>query len=119
MHPSFRSNLPRLAGALWLVLLAACGPTPTPPPGTPAPVTATATAMATGTAMTAGTAPPTAAVATALTPATAPAAASPSPAGPRSLTVCLVGEPQSLYRYARPETNRDHLLAALYDGPID
>ena len=35
------------------------------------------------------------------------------------LTICLVGEPQSLYRYARPEPNRDHILAALYDGPID
>ena len=31
----------------------------------------------------------------------------------------LAGEPQSLYAYARPEANRAHILAALYDGPID
>src|SRR6185369_7861176 len=44
---------------------------------------------------------------------------SPTPAGPHTLAVCLVGEPASLYRYARAEPNRAHILAALYDGPID
>ena len=51
--------------------------------------------------------------------ATSTTAAPPTPADPRTLTICLVGEPQSLYRYARPEPNRAHILAALYDGPID
>lgn len=35
------------------------------------------------------------------------------------LTLCLADEPESLYVYARPEAGRAHLLAALYDGPID
>jgi peptide/nickel transport system substrate-binding protein len=30
-----------------------------------------------------------------------------------------VEEPDSLFLYARPERGRDHILAALYDGPID
>ena len=42
-----------------------------------------------------------------------------TPLTPRTLTICLADEPQSLYLYARPEAGRDHLLAALYDGPID
>lgn len=36
-----------------------------------------------------------------------------------TLVICLTSEPQSLYLYSRPEPNRAHLLAALYDGPID
>lgn len=43
----------------------------------------------------------------------------PTPAAPQELTICLPEEPQSLYLYARPEPGREHLLAALYDGPID
>jgi peptide/nickel transport system substrate-binding protein len=37
----------------------------------------------------------------------------------KSVDLCLADEPQSLYLYARPEAGRAHLLAALYDGPID
>jgi peptide/nickel transport system substrate-binding protein len=47
------------------------------------------------------------------TPSVAPSAQ------PVDLSLCLADEPQSLYLYARPEAGRDHLLAALYDGPID
>ncbi len=46
-------------------------------------------------------------------------AAPPTAAGPRELTLCLASEPSSLYLYARPEPGREHILAALYDGPID
>jgi peptide/nickel transport system substrate-binding protein len=35
------------------------------------------------------------------------------------MTICLANEPRSLYRYTRPEAGRDHILAALTDGPID
>jgi peptide/nickel transport system substrate-binding protein len=49
-------------------------------------------------------------------PAFAP---TPVSVGPRELTICLADEPQSLYLYARPESGRGHILAALYDGPID
>lgn len=52
------------------------------------------------------------------TPAALPTA--PEPPRPSSeLTICLAHEPQSLYRYAPPEANREHLLAALEDGPVD
>jgi peptide/nickel transport system substrate-binding protein len=82
-------------------LLAACRTAPTPPDGptvTPAPSTVTPAAPN-----------PT---------ASAPAARTPTPAGPLELTICLAAEPSSLYRYARPEAGRDHILAALTDGPI-
>ena len=46
-------------------------------------------------------------------------ASSQIPPAPQTLTVCLADEPQSLYLYARPEAGREHILAALYDGPID
>ncbi|MEP7356856.1 MAG: ABC transporter substrate-binding protein, partial [Anaerolineales bacterium] len=92
---------------LSLAMLTACRapvtPTPTLEPGaTAAPATATLSASA----------------ATASPPAPT-AAASPTPAGPREMTICLTAEPRSLYRYARPEAGRAHILAALTDGPID
>ena len=52
-------------------------------------------------------------------PTAAATAAPPTPAGPHELTLCLASEPSSLYAYARPEPGREHILAALYDGPID
>lgn len=81
----------------------ACGPRPTlaPTPGaTPA------------------ASPP----ASALPPATLtrlPDSRPPTPLPPDELALCLADEPQSLYLYARPEAGRAHLLAALYDGPLD
>jgi peptide/nickel transport system substrate-binding protein len=36
-----------------------------------------------------------------------------------TLIICLTREPGSLYLYSRPEPNRAHVLAALYDGPMD
>ncbi|MCC7362423.1 MAG: hypothetical protein IT317_23285, partial [Anaerolineales bacterium] len=90
-----------------LALAACAGPrpvagTPTPALLTPAPATPTAELTAT------------------IAPAeTSAAAATPTPARAAQLTICLAGEPQSLYRYARPEPNREHILAALYEAPID
>ena len=44
----------------------------------------------------------------------------PVPPEPKTLTVCLVGEPDTLYLYggSRLEATR-HVMEALYDGPID
>jgi peptide/nickel transport system substrate-binding protein len=95
-----------------LFILAACGPTPVPPSATSPPPTPIASP--TGRINTPVPATPSSAA-----PPTRAASPTASPTGPRDLTVCLVGEPESLYRYARPEANRDHILAALYDGPID
>ena len=89
-------------GVLLLTFLVACSPTRTPAPTTP---------------LTPAPLPP-------FTPAPA-ATLSPAPSLPTSpavsqeLTLCLSSEPQSLYLYARPEPGREHILAALYDGPID
>jgi peptide/nickel transport system substrate-binding protein len=100
----------RGARAILLFILAACGPTPVPPPSTsPAPIL-----IASATRPIATPAPATPSAVAPPTPTL-----SPTPTGPRDLTICLAGEPESLYRYARPEANRDHILAALYDGPID
>ncbi len=52
--------------------------------------------------------------------ATASPSPLPTPPGPKSLTICLVGEPDTLYLYGGshiPATR--HVLEALYDGPID
>ncbi len=100
--------------SIWglIFVIAACAPTPTALPVTPAPPTALPSSTAP--------APATASPLSPSTPAaTATAAAPPTSSGPHTLTVCLVGEPQSLYRYARSTPNRAHILAALYDGPID
>lgn len=86
---------------VFFLLLTACGPRPTL---TPAPTSAPTLTQ-----------PP--------VPAptfTRSAPQQPLTPNPQSeLTLCLADEPQSLYLYARPEAGRDHLLAALYDGPID
>ena len=42
----------------------------------------------------------------------------PTPA-PRSLTVCLGEEPNTLYPYGSPNSAARSVLSALYDGPID
>jgi len=62
------------------------------------------------------TAPPETVVVTA-TPSPSPTAAPPEP---KVLTVCLVGEPDTLYLYggSRMAATR-HVMEALYDGPID
>jgi peptide/nickel transport system substrate-binding protein len=84
---------------MMLFLLVSCGPTPSPT----APFTS---------------APPLPSASPA--PTRSPAPLLPlTPAVPQELTLCLADEPQSLYLYARPESGRDHVLAALYDGPID
>jgi peptide/nickel transport system substrate-binding protein len=64
------------------------------------------------------TVPPETVVVTA-TPAPSPAP-TPAPPEPKVLTVCLVGEPDTLYLYggSRLAATR-HVMEALYDGPID
>ena len=48
-----------------------------------------------------------------------PPSPSPSP-GPKTLTVCLVGEPDTLYLYGNSRlAATQHVMEALYDGPID
>lgn len=42
----------------------------------------------------------------------------PTPA-PRSLTVCLGDEPNTLYPYGNPNSSARSVLSAIYDGPID
>jgi peptide/nickel transport system substrate-binding protein len=89
-------------GVIVLLFLVACGPTRTPAPTTP---------------FTPAPPPPsTSSPAPTLSPAPQLPSAS---AIPQELTICLPSEPQSLYLYARPEPGREHILAALYDGPID
>ncbi|MFQ5594837.1 MAG: peptide ABC transporter substrate-binding protein [Anaerolineae bacterium] len=39
--------------------------------------------------------------------------------GPKSLTVCIAQEPDSLYLYGTTMLAARHLLQAIYDGPID
>ena len=101
-------GLTRCLLLLTLLALTACaGPRPvagTPTAGTsptPAPVTATTTAR------------------TPSPESTAPVAVTPTPARAAQLTICLASEPQLIYVYARPEPNREHILAALYDAPIN
>ena len=62
------------------------------------------------------TTPPETVVVTA-TPAPSP---TPPPPEPKALTVCLVGEPDTLYLYggSRLAATR-HVMEALYDGPVD
>ncbi len=63
--------------------------------------------------------PPETVVVTA-TPAPTARPTPPPPAPPKTLAVCLVGEPDTLYLYggSRLPAAR-HVMAALYDGPID
>ncbi len=88
------------------VALASCGGPP-PVVGTP---TAGAMTVSAPTSTRAQTATPA---------ATATLRATPLPARAAQLVICLASEPQSLYRYARPEAGRAHILAAVYDGPLD
>ena len=52
--------------------------------------------------------------------ATPPPSPAPPPPGPKVLTVCLEGEPDTLYLYggSRLAATR-HVMEALYDGPVD
>jgi peptide/nickel transport system substrate-binding protein len=51
---------------------------------------------------------------------TPPPPPSPSPTpGPRSLKICLGGEPNTLYPYGNPNAAARSVLSAVYDGPID
>ena len=52
------------------------------------------------------------------TPVPPPPLFTPTPA-PRSLTVCLGEEPNTLYPYGSPNSAARSVLSALYDGPID
>lgn len=62
------------------------------------------------------TAPPETVVVTA-TPSPSPP---PPPPEPRALTVCLVGEPDTLYLYGGSRLSAtQHVMEALYDGPVD
>lgn len=65
------------------------------------------------------TTPPETVVVTA-TPSPTPLPTPLPPPGPKVLTVCLVGEPDTLYLYggSRMAATR-HVMEALYDGPID
>lgn len=47
-----------------------------------------------------------------------PPSPSPTP-GPRSLKICLGGEPNTLYPYGNPNAAARSVLSAVYDGPID
>ena len=52
------------------------------------------------------------------TPTALPPLVTPTPA-PRSLTVCLGSEPNTLYPYGSPNSAARSVLSAIYDGPID
>lgn len=44
----------------------------------------------------------------------------PTPPGPKTLTICMVGEPDTLYLYGDSQIEAtQHVMEALYDGPID
>ena len=44
----------------------------------------------------------------------------PTPPEPTSLTICVVGEPDTLYLYGGSQVGAtQHVMEALYDGPID
>jgi peptide/nickel transport system substrate-binding protein len=44
----------------------------------------------------------------------------PTPPGPKALTICVVGEPDTLYLYGDSQIQAtQHLMEAIYDGPID
>jgi peptide/nickel transport system substrate-binding protein len=62
------------------------------------------------------TTPPQTVVVTATPSPTSP----PPPPGPKTLTICLVGEPDTLYLYGGSRlAATQHVMEALYDGPID
>jgi peptide/nickel transport system substrate-binding protein len=44
----------------------------------------------------------------------------PTPPGPKTLTICMVGEPDTLYLYGDSQIEAtQHVMEAIYDGPID
>ncbi len=44
----------------------------------------------------------------------------PTPLGPKMVTICVVGEPDTLYLYGDSQIEAtQHVMEALYDGPID
>jgi peptide/nickel transport system substrate-binding protein len=44
----------------------------------------------------------------------------PTPPGPKTLTICVVGEPDTLYLYGDSQLEAtQHVMEAIYDGPID
>jgi peptide/nickel transport system substrate-binding protein len=44
----------------------------------------------------------------------------PTPQGPKRLTICVVGEPDTLYLYGDSQIEAtQHVMEALYDGPVD
>lgn len=105
----------RRAALVLAVALAACAG--------PGPVAVTPTSFVATAPATASVSVPDATASVSATPTELGQAATPSatslPARAAELVICLASEPRSLYRYARPEVGRAHILAALYDGPID
>jgi peptide/nickel transport system substrate-binding protein len=62
---------------------------------------------------------PTEAAPTAAIPPTATVVPSATPVPPRTLTVCLSEEPQTLYPYGGSSRSMWNVLEAIYDGPFD
>lgn len=58
-------------------------------------------------------------VAATATPSEKPVVAPTTAPNPRELTVCLGGEPNTLYPFGGPNAPARSVLAAVYDGPID
>jgi peptide/nickel transport system substrate-binding protein len=42
-----------------------------------------------------------------------------TPAPPRTLTICIASEPNNFYLYGEDNLAKQHVLQAVYDGPID
>jgi peptide/nickel transport system substrate-binding protein len=55
---------------------------------------------------------------TAQTASTPTVRSSPTPV-PRTLTICIASEPETLYLYGGNSLAQNHILQAIYDGPID
>ncbi len=64
-------------------------------------------------------APPEQTAAPGLPPAVATAIPSPTPEPPRQLTICMPGEPESLFLYGDASQAARTVRAAIYDGPFD
>jgi peptide/nickel transport system substrate-binding protein len=85
-------------------------------------------ALIAATLLMAGCAPQVVTIAVTSPPETVIVTATPSPSlsptatsqGPKALTICLVGEPDTLYLYGGSRLlATQHVMAAIYDGPID
>lgn len=92
-----------LSGILLAMVLASCA---SPPIATP---TVKSTASLTAIPSPSATLPP---------PSSPEPTASPTPA-PRTLTICMGAEPETLYIYGSRMLAQANILAAIYDGPID